>query len=296
MSNIMKKSNDISIYKKQFLPIEAVRTIINGDGHIITVISDKNFHRHVMLLNEKGNLIKTILDTEEDSVKLARDKTHLYIACSTHYHSKLYKFSLNNLSIEEVREYPFTDIGSISVNDNQIYFFDAKDGYIYELNKDLETNDKTDMNEYKKNSYGHSFNYIVATNNGFTSIGLPSSEEEFYKLKAFLYHEFGRTTSDSNDFIKSIAYDKKNNVGYLSFQNFIIVIDKKGINGILNFKKQSIVSISYDDIDTDSLVICFAGQKPFTGYIVAINKETIDKIKIPIKNKDGKYQLSSNKK
>jgi len=299
MNNIIKKlsENNMSLKMKQHLPISAITAKINGKNHLISIVSDKNFRRYVVLSNEKGNAIKSILETEDDSVKIARDKTHLYVVCSTHHHSKLYKYSLNNLSIEETREFPFTDMGSISINDNYIYLFDAKEGYIHELNKVLKTNNIIDVNEYKGKSYGHSFNYIAATNNGFTSIGLPSNEEEFYKLKSFLSYKFGENIGESNDFIKSIAYDKKNNIAYISFQNFIIITDEKGIDGILKFKKQSIVSINYDDIDTDSLIVCFADSNPLTGHIEIINKKTIDTLKIPIKcKKNIETKIASKRK
>lgn len=283
MSDAIKKNCNMYINMDKHLPINAIT--INSQNYLVLVVCDRNFERHIVVLNEKGNIIKTLLDTDDDSIKLARDNTHLYIASSTHNHSKLYKYDLDELCLVETRSFPFADMGSVSVNNDNIYLFDAKEGYIHELNKDLKTNRKLDVNEYNDKRHGHSFNYIAATNEGFTSIGLPGSEEEFYKLKAFLSYKFGENIGNSNDYIKSVAYDKKNNVGYISFQNFIIVMNDKGIDGILDFKKKSIVSLTYDDIDTDSLVICFGGNKPLTGNVKVINKEMIDKLKLPINNK-----------
>ena len=298
MNNVIKKSseNNMSLKMKQHLPISAITAKINGNNHLISVVSDKNFHRYVVVSDEKGNVIKTILDTEDDSVKVGRDQTNFYVVCSTHNHSKLYKFSLDDLSLQETREFPYTDMGSVSINNDTIYLFEAKEGHIYELKKDLSTHNKIDINEYHGGNYGHSFNYIEATNDGFISIGMPKNEEDFNEMKAFLFYKFGRKIADGNDFIKSVAYDKKNNIAYISFQNFIIIIDNQKIDSILHFKKDTIVSINYDDIDTDSLIICFADSKPLTGNVKVINKKTIDTLKISVKYKKNKETKINSKR
>ena len=290
MKEIIKKSNNKSVKMENHLPINAITAKINDENNFIVTISDKDFNRYVVVLNESGEVKKALLNTSDDSVKIARDKEYFYVISSTHHNTKLYKFSLSDLSLEETREFPFTDMGSIAVNDDYIYLFDASEGYIYELEKDLKTNNKIDVNEYYQNYHQHSFNYIAATNSGFTYIVLPCSEEEFYEFKAFMYDKFGKTISEENDFIKSVSYDKKNNIGYISFNNFIIIVDKEGIDSILHFKKDSIISVNYDDFDADSLVICFAGNKPLTGNVKVINKDTIDKLKTPVKYKNNKQK------
>ena len=93
MSDAIKKNCNMSINMDKYLPINAIT--INSQNYLVLVVCDRNFERHIVVLNEKGNIIKTLLDTDDDSIKLARDNTHLYIASSTHNHSKLYKYDLD---------------------------------------------------------------------------------------------------------------------------------------------------------------------------------------------------------
>lgn len=289
-NNLIKTNKNGLVFDiEECLPIGSVVVNINSENYYICIIRDQEFETKVVVCNQKGKIIKTILDNiDKDSVNITRDNDHFYLACSNHYSSTLYKFSLSDYSLKETRDFFHSDLASICVNEKSIYLFDALEGYIYELGKNLKTIDRIDANEYKGNTISHTFTYIAALKDGFTSVALFKDEEEYNKLKAFLFHKFGKRISNSNDFISSIAYDKNNNIGYISFYNFLVIINETGIDSILKFKNKGIVSLSYDDIDSDSLVICFSdlNSNKISGHIRSLNKKEIDNLKIPVSVKN----------
>lgn len=291
-NNLIKtNTNGLIVDMEKCLPIGSVAVNINSENYFICIIRDQQFKTKVVMCNQKGQVVKTILDNiDKDSVNIARDEDYFYLVCSSHSNSTLYKFSLSDFTVKETRNFYYSDLASICVNEKSIYLFDDLEGYIYELEKNLKTIDRIDVKEYKGNTISHTFAYIAALKEGFTSISLFKDEEEYNKLKEFLFYKFGKKIASSNDFISSIAYDKNNNIGYISFYNFVVIMNEDGIDSILKFKDKGIVSLSYDDIDSDSLVICFSDLNPskISGHIKSLTKREIDKLKISVSVKKKK--------
>ena len=266
-----------------YLPLASL-IIRNPEEQILCVLGNADYQRKLVLSDLHGNIMKTFLDLKTDNVLLSENQTHIFVLTYNQAESTIYKFSKPNMQYETSVKIKGT-IQSFVTTDTNIYAFDMKRGTTLEINLTTQNVYTKDNKEYNHKTTRWTHTFLSTYKDGYISIGLPNNEREFLEFKNFLKQHFGPKIAQQNDQISSLAYDKTRNRLFISFSNFIAIIEEGLCTSIIYFKKKGIVSLNYNnDPNIDTLSICYSNlqQGKVDGDILTLTPDRINQLRIRI--------------
>lgn len=281
----LKKLKNSSNDNVDFIPRQTISVNINSKRYYMSLIADDDFQVKVVLLDDDNNVLQEILSIEGDRGDITKIKNMLYVFTD----DDAYIYDVNNLDANPlIRDLHGYDIQGVCANDQNIFAYSINIDKIIMFDPYLNPEHFYD-NVYSKENSRSSLKLTCNDSTFFSIPFLPSREEEYVMMKAMIAEAVGSKIADENDIFNSCAYDKDENILYISMDNLVWRIKDGTEFSYLYFKNRNMTTLFYDN-DIKRLIVNFGGHsgRHVNGSIVKLSNDDIKERAVYLGNIDPK--------